>query len=293
MGVSTREPMSGFRKRAIGKDWERRLLAEHLNPSEFTQLCAEGIEARLKDAQVSIVGPLELTITPAGGNESRVYLHNRWQECRDDPAERVHAFEQLLRSLSEAQTEPKASISAIVPVIRDSEFVREYGEKVQPYTEHLVADLWIVYAQDAPNSIRYGLAGDLGMRLPEVRQRALANLRRILPRLERHGDGSTYYMLTAGGVYESSLLLLEDFWRKQARQVDGELVAAVPTRDVLLFTGSHCKAGMRELKSTVARVYRDGSYPISATLLVWRNDSWQLYESERIQRASPNRIDRE
>jgi uncharacterized protein YtpQ (UPF0354 family) len=112
---------------------------------------------------------------------------------------------------------------------------------------------------------------------PELREQAVANLRGVLPQIERHGDGSTYYMLTAGGDYEASLLLLDDLWQQQEPIVKGDLVAAVPARDVLLFTGSGFNVGLRELQAAVERVSMNGSYLISKTLLVRRDNAWEEY----------------
>ena len=44
-------------------------------------------------------------------------------------------------------------------------------------------------------------------------------------------------MLTAGGNYEATLILLPEVWESVAEMVSGQIVAAVPARDVLYFTG--------------------------------------------------------
>ena len=46
-------------------------------------------------------------------------------------------------------------------------------------------------------------------------------------------------MLKAGGDYEASLLLFDDIWRDGQVKVDGDIVVAVPAKDVLLVTGSN------------------------------------------------------
>jgi uncharacterized protein YtpQ (UPF0354 family) len=84
-------------------------------------------------------------------------------------------------------------------------------------------------------------------------------------------------MLTAGGDFEASLLLLDDLWHRQESIVKGELVAAVPARDVLLFAGSNFDIGLRELRTAVEKVSENGSYLISKRLLVRRNNRWEEF----------------
>jgi uncharacterized protein YtpQ (UPF0354 family) len=157
----------------------------------------------------------------------------------------------------------------------DREFLNQVPRGGSVKAEHLVADLWIVYAEDSPQSLRY-LPGDISTTLPELRQRAIRYLRSALPSVQRHGGGPCY-MLTAGGNFEASLLLLNEIWDQQAKQVKGELVAAAPSRDVVMFTGSDSPAGLAELRTAVHRIHSSGSYPVSETLLVWRHGSWQGY----------------
>jgi uncharacterized protein YtpQ (UPF0354 family) len=108
----------------------------------------------------------------------------------------------------------------------------------------------------------------------ELRGLAVTNLRRILKGVQSRGDG-TVIMLTAGGSYEASLLLLDELWSKQARVVDGDVVASVPNRDVLLFTGSRSAAGIAKICEMMARA-GERQYAISRTLLVRRAGRWQV-----------------
>jgi hypothetical protein len=62
--------------------------------------------------------------------------------------------------------------------------------------------------------------------------------------------------------------------------VQGELVAVVPSKDLVLFTSSKSKAGLARMKATAERGFAGGSYAISKTLLVWRDGTWQEYRGE-------------
>src|SRR4029450_9414253 len=101
--------------------------------------------------------------------------------------------------------------------------------------EDFSPDLIVVYAEDSPKNIRYLVPKDLELaKIDRAELRALAceNLKRILPKIERHGtDG--LYMLTAGGDYEASLLLLDSIWSGGPNDVQGAGVVAVSERALM------------------------------------------------------------
>ena len=111
----------------------------------------------------------------------------------------------------------------IVPVIKDRSWLEETrqallsrGAKESP--EHVYEDfgqeLIILYAEDSPKNIRYLGPKDLELakvERSELKALACENLKRLLPKIERHGTGGVY-MVTAGGDYEASLLLLDSIW---------------------------------------------------------------------------------
>jgi uncharacterized protein YtpQ (UPF0354 family) len=222
-----------------------------------------------------VSAPLTVEASLPNGMKTTTQLDNAWSECRENPPARIEWCERLLRSLPVTSSTPDARARNIVPLIRDRQFLDQVPQGGSIKAEHLVADLWIVYAEDTPQSLRY-LTGDFPTSFPELRQQAIRYLRSTLPEVRGHGNGPCY-MLTAGGNFEASLLLLNEIWDQQAQRVDGELVASVPSRDVVMFTGSHSQAGLTELRAVVHRIHSSGSYPISETLLVWRHGAWQEY----------------
>jgi uncharacterized protein YtpQ (UPF0354 family) len=259
---------------AWNKEWHRCVQSAHLDADGFTQLFAEAARARLKGAKVSVPEPLTVTTTLANGKAITIHLDNLWAQVQDSPSERAAGCERFIRLIATTDDRPKAASSKIVPVIKDTTYVQLAAKKPLK-AEHLVADLWIVYAYDSPESLQYMLASDPGG-LPQLRKQAIRYLRRTLPPVERHGNGPCY-MLTAGGCFEASLLLLDEIWDEQAKAVDGELVAAVPARDLLLFTGSRSQAGLKTLRTAVQQTMEHGSYQVSKTLLVRRRGHWEEY----------------
>jgi uncharacterized protein YtpQ (UPF0354 family) len=81
-------------------------------------------------------------------------------------------------------------------------------------------------------------------------------------------------MVTAGTNYTASLLLFDELWSELAGHVAGQLVAAVPSRDVLLVTGSNSASGIAAVRAQALAVEKSGSYAISQTLLLRQDDGW-------------------
>lgn len=87
-------------------------------------------------------------------------------------------------------------------------------------------------------------------------------------------------LLLADGTYEASVLLVDKIWERLAPTVEGEIVAAVPARYALLFTGSGSEEGLSEIRKEARRIYAEAPYAISDTLLVRRGGSWQTWREE-------------
>jgi uncharacterized protein YtpQ (UPF0354 family) len=146
--------------------------------------------------------------------------------------------------------------------------------------EHLTGDLWIVYCVDTEQTV-WSLSEEefLKLELPfgQLRSVATENLLRILPEIERHGDGSTYFMLSAGTVHCASLLLLDDIWNEQRNDVNGDIVAVAPCRDVLLFTGSNDNSALAAMRKTTDKLMEESGYLISNTFVRRRENKWVAF----------------
>lgn len=109
-----------------------------------------------------------------------------------------------------------------------------------------------------------------------MKELAIENLRRILPPIEKHG-GDPYYMLTAGGDYVASLILFDDLWTEFADTVEGAIVAAVPSRDVLLFTSDKSPVGITAIRKVIDKITATGGYLISTTMLRRDGSVWKVF----------------
>jgi Uncharacterized protein conserved in bacteria len=286
--------MSGCRKKVDvanynAAQWTNNINARGLTESEFVRLFAMRQAAEMTGSTVRITGTREVTIKLPDGSELKQFLDNAWTDARES-SNRVEVCEKYLTALKQSQKDFSENAgpldtNAIVAVVRDDQFLNQlekYGtQKTNRVVEEpLVADLHVAYGRDSQRGMAYLTEGErarLGLDFPELRKLAIVNLHRILDAPRRVGDGPVY-MIVADGTYESSLLLADKLWESQAPLVKGELVAAVPARDVLMFTGSGSPDGLKELRESASRVYKDASHAISRTLLVRRNGRWERFE---------------
>jgi uncharacterized protein YtpQ (UPF0354 family) len=286
-GCAKAQPVDPTRYNAA--DWEKQIKDPSLTEAEFTRLYALAAAAELTNCTVRVTGRKEVTLKFNNGGQVKSFLDNVWAEAEKNAAARPEICRRYLATLvtlkigGEAKSAPPDT-NEIVVVIRGTSFLEQFAGMGATKTnglvfEPLAADINVVYARDREGTIVYLTEGDraaLGLDLPALRRLALANLHRILPPLKLRGPGPLF-AIKADGNYESSLLLLDKLWSVEASSVQGELVAAVPARGFLLFTGSASPEGLKRLRRLVEKVYDNGDHVISKTLLVRRNGHWEKF----------------
>lgn len=260
-----------------------------LSPEQFTEEFRAALSAALPDATVTVAEPLHLTMKAPDREEARAFLDNAFDEYSANPAAKSDLIARYVASFAESTKKAgPLNPQQIVPVIKDRAWAKEVkraakargtasmGEQV---IEELNDDLVIVYAEDTPQNIRYFGPKDLqeaGVQTDKLRALAMENLRRILPPPEAV-NGPLISMMTAGGDYVPSLLLIDEIWSGDKLDVQGEIVIAIPTRDVLLFTGSNNKEGVKKLRELAKKAHADGPYSLTDRLFVYRGGKFERF----------------
>ena len=263
------------------------ICAEMLTPPAFTQEFARALARTRPSANVSVAGDLKLTIKETDGLVRNIQLNNAYNEYKLDP----QRFDDLIATFSaifsqSASKEAGLDRTRIVPVIKDRQWLDELhntlkagGVAQQHLADRFNDELVIVYAQDDPNRMRYlTTQEDLGLSREELRSLAIANLKRVLPKIEmgRVGDVA---LMSAGGNYEASLLLIDDIWSSGQIQVNGDIVVAIPTRDTLLVTGSRSRSGLKLVRELTAKFKAQGPYELTDTLFRYRDGRFTRFGS--------------
>ena len=263
--------------------------AATLTAEKFTREFVTALRAALPNAKVTVPQPLEVHVADADGNQATAYLQNAFNEVTRDPSSKAAVFERYIGSITDASSTPGWIKPAnIVPVIKDRAWLEEAvrgraqaGAIDAPahIVEDFNEDLVIVYAEDTPRNTRYFSLKELeeaGVARKDLRGLALANLDRILPEVEIHA-GENFSMLVAGGDYVPSLLLVDELWRSGQVKADGDIVVAVPARDMLLYTGSRNAKGIEELQKQARKVVEESSYSLTSQLFVYRDGRFQRF----------------
>jgi uncharacterized protein YtpQ (UPF0354 family) len=146
-------------------------------------------------------------------------------------------------------------------------------------TEPFSGELAIVYAEDRRQSLRYlTTRDDVGDRA-KLRNLALGNLHRMLPKIEMRQGADHIFLIEAGGDYEASLLLADDIWSSGQIKVEGDIVVAVPGRSALFVTGSHNRSGIARLRAMAAELAAL-PYALTPALFVYRDGKFVKFEGD-------------
>jgi len=226
-----------------------------LSKKEFSERYREAVSKMHPDARFEMIGDLELKIILPEGKEQTSFLNNAYADYSNNPSEIdsvLHTYAESL-SLSKKLEEETFSNEQIFPVIKDFRYIEQVnymfeksGSKGLVY-EKLNDVLYILYAFDTPKSIRFMAENDLvstDLNKSELLEVSKNNLQKNIPNLRLEGDPSSLSMLVADGTYESSFLLFDNLWTKEQFPVKGNIVVYVPSRDLVLITGSEDKENL-------------------------------------------------
>jgi uncharacterized protein YtpQ (UPF0354 family) len=257
-----------------------RLTTRTCKRDEFFLLYSKLLQERMPDCSIEFSSESVLRLVRANGEESTAYLDNLWLKYSQDFEDRTELLEKYVRMYQDLWREDLLlDKQNIIAMIKDTEYLEQFPERADFVTEHLCGDLWIVYAEDGPESITTVKRESMmqaGVDETGLRNLAVENLKRILPAAECHGRGP-WYLLTAGSDYVASLLLFDSIWEQIADMVPGKIVATVPTRDVLMFTGSESKEGLSGIRAKSQELCHTGPYSISQSLIVRDAGKWAIF----------------
>lgn len=238
--------------------------------------------------KIDIVNATELDVTKTNGTHDSLFLGNAYDLYSHDPKSKDKIIQEFvaadLENLVDANFSKEVDRARIVPIVRDKPWLEqfekdrdraEHGKKDLPESvyEELNSDLIVIYAEDSPSSIRYLTETKLEeahIDRKELRALACTNLVRLLPKVEKQGTNGLY-ILSVGGDYEASLLLLDSVWTDIQNDVRGNIVAAIPTRDVLLVTGSDDREGLEKMSQTVDKISAQSPYKLTTKLFMRRD----------------------
>lgn len=257
--------------------FKKRLLLE----IEFAEKFAKQLNEKYDDLKVVSINDLEIKCD-FRGIDRQYFLDNAYSEYIREPKSIKLIMKKYLNSAFEMfLPETIVNIDRVFPIVKDRRFLDSL-EKLNPDFEkkHIFEfynyELIIFYAEDKEYSIQYISAENLeeiNFPLNRLKEKAIENLEDDL-KIERHG-GDGYFMLTAGGNYESSLILL-NIWNHENFLVDGNLVVGIPSRDVLLITGSKDSENLHRLYDSVHDINETGDHIVSDKIFEFKDGKFEV-----------------
>ncbi len=259
----------------------------NLSEELFEHIVVGALEESGFFEEITLDEGFHLRVKNSGGGKSQIYLDNLWAALGSSHGDRVSQIEQFVRAMILSAKERKLSpkdAELIVPVVRNIDMLEQFLNVEPPYAEplfdHFAGDMVVMYALDEIEGIRYLNEQhflEIGTPREDLRQRSIENLRKRLPEIDCLSAGPVS-MLSAGGNYESSLLLFDDVWENARSSVDGELIVAVPTRDVVVFCGSYDFESVSRLSDQAVELFESGAYGVSGKLFRRGDEGWEEYK---------------
>ena len=258
-----------------------------LDDSAFTQRYAKAISIREDGMRADIKGRLEVEMTYSNGETSTAYLDNAYMNYRSSPGELDVIINAYTNALTKSSSDVKSNIEKehIFPVIKDRGYMEQITKLMNHsskgelpfYYEKLNDVLYVLYAIDTPSSIKFMPKEDinaLGVEEGELRNLSMANLMNANESLQIQGDRSTVSMVVADGIYEASFLLYDDLWTKENFPVKGDIVVYVPSRDVLIVTGSEDTESLETVRGIVHNPESQWSHAVTDIGFVREKNRW-------------------
>lgn len=256
----------------------------NLDESAFTQRYVKAVTTKPEVVSARIKGRLEVEMTYSGGGTSTAYLDNAYMNYLSDPEELDVIIETYISALTKNSNDAKANIDKanIFPVIKDSGYINHITELMSEdelpfFYEKLNDVLYILYAIDTPSSIKFIPKEDianLDVKEEELRDLSMSNLMNAIESLQIKGDPSTISMIVADGTYEASFLIYDALWTKENFPVKGDIVVYVPSRDVVIVTGSEDTDSIETVKGIVHNPENQWPHSVTKTGFIRKDEKW-------------------
>lgn len=254
-----------------------------LSEADFAAKFAKQLIKNNKGLKIISISGLEVKSEFNEGKYQH-FLNNAYSEYINDSKFIKKIIEKYVISASEMfLPEELLDAERILPVIKDTRFLKSLEDINADFEENHIYEFYneeliIFYVEDRENSIHYISKDDLekiNFSIKNLREKALENLSNDFE-MKRHGENG-YYMLTVGGNYESSLILL-DIWNHENFLVEGNIVIGIPSRDVLLITGNKDSMNLHRLYDSVQNINETRDHIVSDKIFEFKNGKFIVME---------------
>jgi uncharacterized protein YtpQ (UPF0354 family) len=256
-----------------------------LSPTAFTEAYLKILKQKKPLIAVETPGALHVRST-VDGKTYNTFLDNVYKEYRAAVKDREKILAQGVKTaLAIYSAGITVDINRIVPVIRDIGFLKDSAKIAvdstldtdnlpvvfDRYNEQLI----VLYGQDVRTHIGYFGPSEYHrtyMERTDLREIAVNNLTGFLPDIKTLEDNGVF-MVNAGGRYGTSLILCRKFWSKKQFPVNGEMVVALPSQEIILVTGNNDKKGIVKISGMAKKLHAESPCPLRTDLFVLDSSS--------------------
>lgn len=164
---------------------------------------------------------------------------------------------------------------AILPVLRPASILDGLPQMKDVVSAPFVADMVKLYVFDSPNLLAYVTTQDmqrLGLDANMIDALALQNFQTRFSKVNI--DGDSIYIISLGGNYGSSFMLARSTWEALDEKL-GQVIVAIPARDVLVFTDRANEGAEAALRRLTDKLYGEFDHPLTRTIFLWdRKNGW-------------------
>ncbi len=257
------------------------------DPEGYTEFAADRFQAAQPDAKIRIAGPLKLVIVPPGGGDNDIDLSTPYRACLDNHRQCRKATDLFAQQMVAgfATIDAPAKREDLRVVVRPVAYVEKMREVLagrgEPVARPLVGDLWLIGVIDQPTTFKMldtraiaplSLSSDQALELG--RENMLKTVRAQLKWAPKEFDTSTGFGVLARGPAQASLLAFPELWAPVAETVGGNLLVAVPSPDIVVFTDGSKPDAARLLAAGTERLLARVAKPFSDAVYRWSPDGW-------------------
>lgn len=225
---------------------------------------------------------------PKGGTVT-VYADAVEAECShnaDQCDQAIDKFSATTASVVTQERDVALTESNVYPVVRSAQMLNSLGDpsRLGPdkgaISRPFSTDSIVLYAVDSPNALRFAVGMDLKKQgLSEERLQAIAkaNVGRLPPvkvSVMPNSNGLVAALTQDG--YGTSRLFDVNFVQLLERTAGGPVIVAVPTRDWILAVKADDPAAVARLRDVAGRIFRGERYAVTADLIRWDGNAWQV-----------------
>ncbi len=270
--------------------------AAEFDLDDAARLSLEAIKSSEGVKSVERKSPDELVIRFFDGTESSFFLDNLLINLNNDPnAEKEIIARYVTVLIKDAGPDTPRSQGElkrkVVPLIRHTDYVNflrgaegKSGEPLDTYLfRNFIADYWLILALDDKEStsvLRRSEFDVLQLSDDKLLELAAQNLKRLSDSELRIERANGVNMLVLDGNYESSMLIANDFWRKESTYLDDEIVAVAPARDLLMYCSKSNTECINRIHDLTLQNFDSFANAISTELIEWNGESWGPYEAK-------------